>query len=176
MKKFILLIDGPMGSGKTTVANLIHAKINNTAWIGLDKIKWLVSGFRRSKKQNEMTRNVVEAMAAEYAKQGVNIIVEQGFRLEHVAFFRKLAKKNHAAFHLFELAAPKEVLLHRVKERMAQRANARAIGRPPVAMSRIMRNLKIHADKEKDPQAKLIETDGLVPEQIADKIIKAIRK
>jgi predicted kinase len=175
MQKFILLIDGPMGSGKTTVANLIHTKIHNTAWIGLDRIKWLVSGFRRSKKQNEMTRNVVEAMAEEYARQGVNIIVEQGFCLEHVAFFRKLAKKNHAAFYLFELAAPKEVLLRRIKERMAQRVKTRTVGKP-VVMSRIMRNLKIHMDKKKDPQARLIETVGLMPEQIAGKIIKEIRK
>ena len=82
MKKFLLLIHGPMGSGKTTLSNVLHNKLKPSALVGLDYIKWFVSGYKRSKANNKMTRNVVFAMVNEYLHQGVSVILEQALKQE----------------------------------------------------------------------------------------------
>src|SRR3989338_264906 len=87
---------------------------------------------------------------------------------------RKCRKKKHkASFFLFELTAPQDVLLARIKDRMAQRANLGM--HKPIASSRIMRNMKIHANKEKDLQMRLIDTIGSTPQKIAEKILKEMK-
>ena len=117
MKKFIVLIDGPMGAGKTTVAKLLHERVKNVAHIGLDRIKWLVSGFRRTKPQNNMTRAVVLSMAREYLKQGVNVVVEEGMKRNQVTAYKRLAKAMRVKFLMYKLEASKEVLFKRVATR-----------------------------------------------------------
>ncbi|MDO8617549.1 MAG: hypothetical protein Q7N87_01495 [Candidatus Uhrbacteria bacterium] len=99
--------------------------------------------------------------------------LRQGFYLEHVRFFRELAKKHKASFFLFELTAPQDVLLARIKDRMAQKANLAT--RKPMALSRIMRNINIHVNKEKDSQMRLIDTIGSTPQKIAEKILKEMK-
>src|SRR3989338_1424432 len=96
-KKFFVVIDGPMGAGKTTVAKLLHQKIKRTALLGIDRVKWTVSDFSRSSKDNAMTADVVLAMCKEYLKHGLNIILDQGFmRKEFLNPYLQLAKKERA--------------------------------------------------------------------------------
>jgi len=38
-KLFLILIDGPMGAGKTTASKLLHKKLLGTARVPLDEIK-----------------------------------------------------------------------------------------------------------------------------------------
>jgi predicted kinase len=141
MKNFILLIDGPMGAGKTTVTKILHEKVKNTAHIGLDRIKWFVSGFKRTRPQNAMTRAVVFAMTKEYIKQGVNVIIEQGIKNEQVDKYKKLTKKLKVNFFMFQLEAPKEVLLKRVASRIP------TPGRIKVSKARVLRNYKAYYEK-----------------------------
>jgi uridine kinase len=97
-KKFIIIIDGPMGSGKTTVATILHKKLKRTAHIGLDRIKWFISDFKRIPEDNEIIRSVVVAMTKEYLKQGISVIVEQGMRKERIETLKKIAMQNDAHF------------------------------------------------------------------------------
>ena len=110
MKQFLLLIDGPMGSGKTTVSAILHEKVKNTAHIGLDRIKWFVSGFKRNKAQNTMTRAVGMAMTKEYLRQGINVIVEQGMRKETIKKYERVAKNHKVNFLCTNLTFQKKFL------------------------------------------------------------------
>jgi predicted kinase len=167
-KKFLLIVDGPMGVGKTTVSKIIHEKINNTALLGLDKVKWLVSGFKRTVKQNEMTRSVVKAMTVEYLSHGVNVIIDQGMRKEAVKQYKELAKEHKAKFILFELEAPHQVLMHRLAGRPV------TPGRSKVSKSRINRNYKAYlANKGKGYFT--VNAVDKSPQQIAKLILKEIR-
>lgn len=38
-KKFLVIIDGTIGSGKTTVAEILHDKIKGTALVSLDNVR-----------------------------------------------------------------------------------------------------------------------------------------
>ena len=168
MKKFLLIIDGPMGTGKTTVAKILHEKIKHTAHIRLDQIKWLVSGFQRTPAQNEMTRAVVMEMVKEYLCHGINAILEQGMKKEHIAVYKRLAKKYKAQCLIFQLDAPKEVLFERVRQRPP------TPGKPKVSNARILRNYRFHLANKHNNGIK-IDTEKVTPKKIADYILKELK-
>ncbi|MBI3888823.1 AAA family ATPase [Candidatus Nomurabacteria bacterium] len=167
-KSFIILIDGPMGSGKTTVANILHLKLKRTSCIGLDKIKRFLSDFKRNPADNEISRNVVLAMTQEYLKQGINVIIEQGMKKEQIETFKKIAKKYCADIFIYQLYASKSLLQERVLARPG------LIGKPKITKTRIERNYRIHT-KNKHLNVPIFNSEELAPEQIANRILKEIR-
>ncbi len=168
MNKFLLIIDGPMGAGKTTVAKILHEKIKYTAHIGLDRIKWLVSGFQRTPEENEMTRSVVLAMTEEYLHQGISVILEQGMKKEQLGVYKKLAKKYKANYLIIRLDASKEVLFDRVRQRPP------SPGKPKVSNARILRNYRSHLEN-KHAEGFEIDTEKKTPKEIASYIFKKLK-
>ena len=169
MKKFLLLIDGPMGAGKTTVSKLIFVELKNTAHIGLDRIKWLVSGFRRTLKQNMIARTVVMAMARIYLTQGVSVILEHAMKKEEVKVYQRLARAKKAKFLMYRLDAPKNLLFKRAQKRTP------VPGRPKVTRSRIIRNYRIYT-KSKREGVTILDSKKLTAKQIASHILKDLGK
>jgi len=169
MKKFLLVIDGPMGAGKTTTSKILHEKLKNVAHIGLDRIKWFVSGFKRTTPQNEMTRSVLMGMARAYLKQGVSVILEQAIRKDQVVKYKKIAKANKARFLIYQLEAPKDILFKRVIKRPPPP------GKSKVARSRIIRNYKIY-NSRKPFTATILNSKDLTAKQVANHILKDIMK
>lgn len=166
-RKFIMIIDGPMGAGKTTVAKLLHEKLKRTALIGLDRIKWSISDFKRIPEDNEIVRNVVVAMTKEYLRQGINVIIEQGMRKDNVEKLKRTAKRYGAHCLIYQLEAPKPLLFKRVHER------PRLPGKPRISNARIERNYKFH-QKNKYEKATVFDAEKLTAGQIANRIIKDI--
>lgn len=169
-KRFFIIIDGPMGSGKTTIARLLHKKLKRTAILGLDKVKWFVSDFKRNKKDNTVARHVVLAMVNEYIKHDINILIDQGFKkAEYMGDFVKIAKKAKLPLYIFQLTAPRNILLKRI----SKRGTAKAANKP-VPRTRILRNLREH-DKYKFETAIVFNSSKLTARQIINKILKEIR-
>jgi predicted kinase len=169
MKKFLIVIDGPMGAGKTTVATLLHKKMKRTAYLGLDKIKWFISDFKRVPEDNEIVREVVAAMANEYLKHGISVIVEQGMRKEKIEELKRIAKKHRASYHFYQLEAPKALLFKRIQER------PRLIGKPRISMARIERNYNAYF-AHKHPNASVLDAEKLTAQQLATHILRDLKK
>ena len=165
-KKFIIVIDGPMGSGKTTVAALLHKKLKRTAHLGLDRIKWFISDFKRIPEDNEIVRQVVSAMTKEYLRHGISVIVEQGMRKERIDALKRIAKKENAKFFAYQLTASKTVLLKRVHQR------PHLSNRPKVTKARIERNWRAYMESHKKPIATLIDVEKISAQQVANRILK----
>ncbi len=168
-KLFLILIDGPMGSGKTTIAQILHSKLKRTAYIGLDRIKRYISDFKKNPIDNEISRNVVIAMTSEYLKQGINVIIEQGMREDYIKLLKKIAIKYKAECFIYQLDAPKELLQKRVIER------TKLANRPAIPKSRIERNYKIHLSS-KYKHTKVFNSDKLSPEVISKNILKEVKQ
>jgi len=102
MKKFIIILDGPMGSGKSTIGEILWKKLKRTVLINEDKIKWFISDFKRSKQDNAIVRSVLIEMAKEYSKKNINLIIAQGFSKTNrpLTPFIKIAKRNKSKFLL----------------------------------------------------------------------------
>lgn len=139
MKKFIVILDGPMGSGKSTIGEIVAKKLKRTALVNEDKIKWFISDFRRSKKDNAIVRAVMIEMCKEYLRQGISLVVAQGFfkNRRPLSPFVSMAKKSRSRLFVYHLDAPKNILLERIKGR-------KKLGhaRTPIAKTRIHRNIR----------------------------------
>jgi deoxyadenosine/deoxycytidine kinase len=168
-KSFIILIDGPMGSGKTTIAQILHSKLKRTAYIGLDRVKRFISDFKKNPIDNEISRNVVLAMTSEYLKRGINVIIEQGMREDYIKLLKKIATKNKAQCFIYQLDAPKELLQKRVFER------TKLANRPQISKARIERNYKIHLNS-KYKHTKVFDSEKLSTEVIAKDILKEVKQ
>lgn len=168
-RPFLILLDGPMGAGKTTIAKILHGKMKRTAHLGLDRIKWFISDFKRVPKDNEIVRNVILAMAKEYLRQGIGVILEQGMKKELVEKLKRMARAQGARCLVYQLDAPKPLLFERVKRRPQKP------GKPKVSNARVERNYQIHL-KNKYRKAIILDTKKLSARQIADRITKDLMK
>ena len=168
-KPFLLLIDGPMGAGKTTVAKILHTKLKRTAYLGLDRIKWYISDFKRKPKDNDISRNILLVMIKEYLRQGINVLLDQQMKESEIEYFKKIVKKYNADIFIYQLDAPKNLLTKRVFER------TKLLNKPKSSKTQIESKYKIHF-KNKFKKAIVLDSGNLIPEQIADLIFREVSK
>ncbi len=169
-KKFIVILDGPMGAGKSTVGELLAKRLKRTAMVNEDKIKWFISDFKRSKKDNAIVRAILIAMCKEYMRQGINLVISQGFlrTTRPLTPFAAMAKKNGFKLFVYHLNAPKAVLLKRIKGR-------KTTARIPIAQSRIHRNIR-RWSANRYFVGKEFQTEKMSAEEIAREILAEITK
>ena len=173
-KPFLIIIDGPMGSGKTSVANLLrrrmHKDLGFTALISLDRLKRIVSEYKMDSKTHlKIASEIGIVMVREYLKKGINVIVEKAFtRAEFVdSFIKPFKKKSH--LFVYQVEAPIDIRTRRVKERPL---HTEVKKRPP--KSKILRNTQ-HYLEFRYKKAKIFDSSKLTSQQIVNRIIKDIK-
>jgi predicted kinase len=114
---FLVVVDGPMGSGKTTTTKLLNEKLTGTARVAFPDIKRLIPNYKESPDSLSVTREVMRVMIEKYLELEVSVIVEQVSKAEGIQTLKDLAEKNHARFFAYRLDAPKEIRFARVCER-----------------------------------------------------------
>src|ERR1035437_7202222 len=114
---FLILVDGPMGSGKTTTTKLLSEKLPGAARVALPDIKRLVPNYRENEKTLEVIREIMKVMVDKYLELGVSVIVEVITKADSIESFRSIALKHNASFFAYRLSAPKEIRMERVCER-----------------------------------------------------------
>jgi len=170
-KPFIIIIDGPMGAGKTTIAKLIHQKIHGIAHIGLDRTKFFVSHFNRTPEENAIAGAIVFEMYKTYLKNGVSVLLEQGFKHQKLLTpYLSFAKRMNFPIFIFQIEANPKLLL----ERLALRPKPEAAKRK-VSKVRMIANIKSYFEN-KYQNAIIVSSENQSPEQIANHILKLIKK
>jgi predicted kinase len=164
-KLSLVVIYGPAGAGKTTLADLLHDELAFTAHIGADHIKRFISEFREVPSHQEVSKRVVGVMAAEYLRQGINVIVEQGMSADEIGAFETIADQNEAHFLVYRLDAPRPVLDNRVTERAEQ------LQKPTVPKETIDALYKTHEETSYSNNA-AFDSESLSPREMADRILK----
>ena len=165
----MIIIDGPMGSGKTTIGRLLHKELPRTAILSTDAIKFFISDFERCERDKAITTAVLFAMCKEYAKQGINVLLPQGFwKKEYIDPYIAFAKEHDLALFIYQLEAPRDVLLQRIANRPTP------AGRTPPPQERIMNNLQTW-DEHKFAAGTVFNTEEMSAEQVAQHILEDIR-
>ena len=172
-KPFLILFDGPMGSGKTTVSKLLQEVMDKkrgyTALISLDRLKRIVSGYKLGSSIHlRLSSYAGVAMSKEYLKEGIDVIVEKAFTTEEYinSFIKPLKRK--ARILIYQIEAPEKIRLERVFKRDL---HPEVKKRPP--KSKFLRNSK-HYSKSKYKKAKVFDSSKLTPKQIVNRIIEDI--
>jgi predicted kinase len=114
---FLIFVDGPMGSGKTTTTKLLNTQLPDTARIAFPDIKRLIPNYRENEKTIPVIKDVMKVMIDKYLEHGVSVVVEQITKQEGIEALHTIAEKQHARFYAYRMSAPKDVRWERVKER-----------------------------------------------------------
>jgi len=169
-KPFLIIIDGPMGSGKTTISLELYKKMKNTAIINLDKLKHIYSDFKPGNPQQlQLASNIGKVMAKEYLRNRINVIAEKSFvKEEFVKSFIKGLDK-HAKIFVYQLNAPLETRIKRIRKKESLKPESRK-----QSLTKIKRNTQ-HFEEKRYQKAKIFESHKLNPKKIVNEILKDIK-
>jgi len=162
-----ILLNGAIGSGKSTIANLLEKKLKRTAIIELEDIRQLISDYKQGKKEdNPLAWKIILRMCDEYFKNGVSVLLKQTVcSQEFVNKFLRLAKKHKCIIGFYHLQAPRNELLKRIKKRKKTRI---------VSNDLIMRNIRKH-EKINYTNATIIDTSTMKPSEVAKFILNDLK-
>jgi predicted kinase len=155
----IVLLDGMMGAGKTTLSTAIAEHYKRTAVIGMDKVKRFISDFERCELDNTIAKDVVIAMTKTYLLNGISVVVEQPIKhVQEIATYESIAADYSVPLYKIQLFTTKDVALTRITKR--QQASDLIV--PP---ERIHRNIDVFT-LQKDPDFLQLDTSTLTPQEV----------
>jgi predicted ABC-type ATPase len=154
-----------MGSGKTTLADVLHDEIADTAHFGADHVKWLVSDFKNIPSHTQVAKNMVPTMAEGYLKQGINLILEQAFTTDEINSLEEIARQYGAQFHVYNLDADRTILNERIAERTQR------LGKPEVTADHINRSYEEYKHNMYEGGVSF-DSNKVSVREMADKILK----
>ncbi len=172
-KPFLIIIDGPMGAGKSTVAELLQKKMKGrVALISLDKLKRVVSEYKMDSFEHlELAAKSGSAMADTYLKEGINVIVEKAFTAEvYLKSFLKLIKTKSNIL-VYQVEVPFEIGFLRVKER--EKIKKGGIPKNKIR-EKVTRNYKVFSESRYG-DAKIFDSSKLTPRKIVNQMVKDIK-
>ncbi|MFA5131458.1 MAG: AAA family ATPase [Patescibacteria group bacterium] len=173
MKKFILVINGPICSGKSTVSELLLKKIPNSFRISMDKIKWFIGNYSKDKHRKVAYRLTLE-LARNALREGFSLIVDGSGRFDKNSNsdYKKLAKECKISYIEINIEAPIIILIKRFKERVAR---AKAVN-SNISCTTVKKMKEFYNGYLEYKDNDLITLDSGLnsPEQISNIIIKLI--
>ena len=168
--KFIILLHGPMGSGKTTTSKRLHEIIVPSARVALPDMRRLISGNHRE--HGEITRNVMLDMTRSYLKQDMPVIVETVCGEGYIKEYADIALKNECLFLPYHINADESIRWNRVCERTRQMMNLSEL--PLVKedeLKPIFAENKVFYDKQEGNIGNLLDTSNLTTDEVISKIL-----
>lgn len=173
MKKFILVINGPICSGKSTVSELLLKKIPNSFRVSLDKIKWLIGNYSKDEHRKVAYRLTLE-LAKNALEEGFSLIVDGCGRFDKNSNndYKKLAKEHKISYVEINIEASAIILIKRFKERVV---HARAVN-SNISCTTVKKMKEFYNGYLEYKDNNLVTLDSGLnnPEQIRDIIIKLI--
>ncbi len=174
---FVVIIDGPMGSGKTTTSKLLNEKLEGSARVSLADVKRFISGFEKDHIYNKISQEIIVVVVEEYLKRGISVIIEWAMNKDRTESFLEIAKKYDARAFIYQLEAPRDLLIQRVKDRTATSLNM--LDLPEQNIKNIEENFEknytFHVEN-RYKNANVIDSEKLTPPQIVELMIKDINQ
>ncbi len=115
----LIIINGPSGVGKTTVARMLHQEMPHAFLLDMDGQRRHMSGYREfADESRALSYAVGHSIVRTCLERGHDVILDRlMLTSENIDPFCGVAKEYGAAVHEFILWAPKESCLARAEER-----------------------------------------------------------
>lgn len=169
---FLVLVDGPMGSGKTTTTKLLSQKLPDAARVAMPDIKRLVPNYRENKDTLKVLKDVMGAMIDAYLEHGVSVIVEIVTTADGIEILRKIADRHNAVFYSYRLTAPKGSRLKRVHERTKEVLGVTELSSLKIdELSNYFEPNDLFYINNPVSMVEFIDTEKISPEEVTDIII-----
>ena len=166
MKKCLILIDGPKGSGKSTLSNLLRSRLLDTEFFSLDSERGLLSRTDSIENDNEKAfQNMAEKSKVTFVLNK-SVVIDSGLSAERIAVLEKLSREYDVHVHKFSLTAPYAVLYSRVEERGKIKGK-------DFDKNRFNYTLQAQQSKSFDDFC-VIDSDKLSPQEILEVVLKHI--
>lgn len=121
MNQYLILLDGARGAGKSTTSGLLKDKLENTAFIGLDFIRNVITKSQATDAYNKIAYDALIAITDSFLKSKTNVVIDSGLNQDREYLFRAIAENNQVPVLAYSLSAPKEVLWERIQKRGEER-------------------------------------------------------
>ena len=165
--KFIFLIHGVTGAGKSTVAKKLGSIIERTATFDMDDIKWQISDFKKGKEDNNLIRNIIFKMVEGYCENSINCIIPQALVPGDYERYEAISKKYNYKLYVVDLFGKEGVLVERIKKRQQESNKPN-----PSSTERILKNIEYYKNTELNHIFEnRIDTTSLTPEKLESLLI-----
>lgn len=171
---YLIVIDGPIGAGKTEASEILSKRIKNLALVNLDKIKRFYLSFDANPEFGlGLASDIGAAMTKEYLKNKINVLVDKAFTKEqYLNDFIKKSKVKGVKVLIYQLDAPLEIRIARVKQREKIRQKRGEKFRP-LTKKKLKKNYQNY-ETYRYRKAKVFDSSKLSARQIAIRIISDI--
>jgi len=162
-KSYVILLDGPKGSWKSSISLALKNKISDSIFLSLD----LIRRGMNLKATNENNKTAYESLLKQ-AKQSIeewkNVIIDCGMIEEKLKALEVVTKNIDINIYKYFLEAPYDTLLQRVKDRDIKEWKATDEGRFKYTYEMIKSKQLINYTT--------FDTSKLSTEEIANQIIE----
>lgn len=172
MNQFILIINGPVCSGKTSTIDVVMGNYKKVFRLSQNKIKWLISDYTPDRDRKAVQESLL-MVAEKMLENGMSLILEGGSvtQGEMNKALEGIGEKHGIKTTYVNIEAPLNVLKERFAERLkvsAERGTKVSFTDDEGYMQRYNAYLAI---KGNDP---VFDSGALSPEQIATEIMKLV--
>jgi len=174
MRPFLLIIDGPLGGGKSTVSQILHRRLPRTVLLSLDDIRGQFSDYHTTNKEYKRLANGILQFSIYFLlKNKINVVLDQGFtHPESNQIIEKVFNdlKGRVDITAYCLNVTPEVAYTRIKHSRASHI------RPPIraSLARVKRNHQRHLLHRYRNVEKELDTLTMSAEKVAGVILKDV--
>lgn len=168
----LIIINGPCGVGKSTIAQKLHESMPLSYLLDVDAVSRNISGYRKYKEERwELTQAVVVATLEAVLSTGRDCIVEKMiYAPETLDRYRKIAKRYGANVKEFILWATKSAVMKRAHERGWRDESLLTPEKCELFWE------KINDLKNTRKKAIVIDTSRLKPDGVLERVQEALKK
>lgn len=166
----LVIINGPCGVGKSTVASALHQMMPLSLLVDIDVIRRFISGYREhADESNQSSFLIVLAMIDAYIQTGHDVIVEK-MMFDETRLDRMIALAKQRNAHVTEviLWASKDVVLKRASDRGYSDESLLT----PEKCERFWNEM--NELKAKRPHVTIIDVENLSPDEVVQRVRVAV--
>lgn len=175
----LIILNGPVGVGKTALAKRLQENLPLSFFIHFDELRRLIGGYKENSHESRvLTFDIAFSIAETCFKRGKDVLfdkimynrIEEGQTETSLTQLIAIAEKYDVDVHEFIIWADKKNVLKRLEER-GYRKNSLLT---PEKAEKFWEEMKKF--KENRPQATIIDTSDLTPDEVFEEVWGVILK